>query len=86
MDNSVSHQKSQAITKDSKILSNNLSKSNNNWIGEKDGKILIRGAWSNRLQCNGCGDYCFVHTASDGKYYCGECRGKAVKEGLAIIW
>ena len=69
-----------------RVLAAGLSKNTHNWICEKDGKILIRGSWANRLQCNGCGDWCFVHKASDGKYYCGECRNKAISDGVAMAW
>jgi len=67
-------------------VSGSLCMNTHNWVCKKDGKILIRGSWNNRLKCNGCGDWCFVHKASDGKYYCGECRGEAIKEGAAIAW
>ena len=70
----------------STLLTAELSLNKHNWVCKKDGKLLIRGSWANRLQCNGCGDWCFVHRVSDGRYYCSECRNTLINQELAIGW
>ncbi len=65
-------------------LNNGKSKSRHTWgFKTKDGIILIRHSWADRLQCNCCGDWCFIHRASDGCYYCDTCADDAVRLGIA---
>lgn len=52
---------------------------------ERNEKFFIRASYINRLQCNECGSWCYVHTASDGNYYCDTCMNKALKDGKAIL-